>query len=619
MSTLLEQASLIMIPSGYAEDIVYSVIPETGAGDLSFTRASNGTRVNSAGLVEVVPWNLFEQSNAFSTSPWTLSNGTLTSGQSGYDGLANAWKYTEGTFIASLPNLSQPFTSTSAVESYNFYLKAGTRNWVIVSVVGTGYIWINLTDGTVGSSGGQPTVATVQSVGNGWYLVSVSSVGTKSGISLHITDANNSVSYNGNGTGFVYVQNSQRNIGSTAKPYFPTTDRLNVPRLTYQNGGGGCPSLLLEKQSTNELSYSEDFTNSAWTKVNATVTANDTISPDGTQNADKIANNSTTVEIYAGSSSPMTTSTTSVFVKKGNNKYFGITINGTNNFDSRFQGVFDLDNGTLYGVNNSATALTATSAKIESFANGWYRCSVTATFATSANGFVVFQHSNNVPTIPSNSLTWNNQSTGNSFIWGAQLEASSYPTSYIPTTSSSATRVADLINTTGKSALIGQTEGVIFADVVTISGDSDYVTILQLFGDYSNRLAIGLQVGTTNLFGYLNASGGGQFFNVSTQSAGRYKIAFAYKSGEMALYINGVSAFTSTSTFTFAVTLDTIFMNNLNATAEIGSFKVNESIIFPTRLTNSELAQLTGNQNYTINQAYASYGVASESPNCVQP
>ena len=170
----------------------------------------------------------------------------------------------------------------------------------------------------------------------------------------------------------------------------------------------------------------------------------------------------------------------------------------------------------------------------------------------------------------------------------------SYATSYIgPTTSASATRVADAINTSGKSALIGQTEGVIFADVVTIGSDNDYVTILQLFGNGNNRLAIGLNAGTTNIFGYLNAGGGVQFYNASTQSAGRHKIAFAYKSGEMALYIDGVSAFTSTSTFTFGVTLDTIFMNNLNGLSEIGSFKVNESVIFKTRLTNAELASLT--------------------------
>ena len=169
----------------------------------------------------------------------------------------------------------------------------------------------------------------------------------------------------------------------------------------------------------------------------------------------------------------------------------------------------------------------------------------------------------------------------------------SYATSYIKTTSSSATRVADLINTTGKSALIGQTEGVIFADVVTTAGESDYVTILQAFGDYSNRLAIGIEVGTTNLFGYLNASGTVKFFNASTQSAGRHKIALAYKSGDIALYIDGVSAFTSTNTFTFATTLSTIFMNNVGGSAEIGSFKVNEALIFKTRLTNAELASLT--------------------------
>ncbi|MGA0081580.1 MAG: hypothetical protein ACO3IT_07435, partial [Ilumatobacteraceae bacterium] len=68
MSDLLNQASLVYIPSGYKEDTAYSVIPTDGSGDLTFTRASDGTRVNSAGLVENVPWNLVEQSNTFSTT-----------------------------------------------------------------------------------------------------------------------------------------------------------------------------------------------------------------------------------------------------------------------------------------------------------------------------------------------------------------------------------------------------------------------------------------------------------------------------------------------------------------------------------------------------------------------
>ena len=71
---LLDQASLVMIPSGYKEDVVYSQIPTNGNGDLSFTRASNGTRINSAGLVEVCPWNLLTYSEQFDNAAWAKSN-----------------------------------------------------------------------------------------------------------------------------------------------------------------------------------------------------------------------------------------------------------------------------------------------------------------------------------------------------------------------------------------------------------------------------------------------------------------------------------------------------------------------------------------------------------------
>jgi hypothetical protein len=508
-----------------------------------------------------------EQSNAFSTSPWSLTRATLTSGQSGYDGLTNAWKYTEGTFTANLPVLEQSFTSSSDVETYSFYLKAGTRNWVAISVQGTGYIWINLTDGTVGSAGGgTPPTATTQLVGNGWYLVSVSSTGTKFGINLHITDANNSTSYNGNGTGFVYVQNAQRNIGTTAKPYFPTTDRLNVPRLTYQNGGGGCPSLLLEKQSTNLVTYSEDFSNAAWTKFNASVTANDTTSPDGTQNADKLIENTANDEHVVYRAIDGTSKTFSFYAKAAGRNWLAVLSNNGN------YTYFNVSNGTL------GTIAATSTATIEDAGNGWYRCTIYNTHATygavmnlaTANGTVVYT----------------GNGTSGVYLWGAQIEASSYPTSYISTTSASATRVADACSKTGISSLIGQTEGTIFLDYNLITASQDIV-VMNAVGLPNNDIAIIFIGNSLEIYCFNNFVEQFRFSLSGYKNTNRYKIAIGYANNNTACYINGSLVGTDTSC-SFNLT-DSIFYTS----ADYNAHKINESVLFKTRLTNAELASLT--------------------------
>jgi hypothetical protein len=592
MSDLLNSASLVLIPSGYKEDVLYSQVPTDGSADMAFTRASNGTRINSAGLVEVVPWNLISYSEDFDNAGWTRSTVSITTNTT----TAPNGTTTADTIAFSSGGYVGQTLSNDGVMTFFVYAKYIATRWLCVENfnVSDKAGWFDLQNGVVGSTANGATNA-IENVGNGWYKCSVTMTATSAASSTYAifsVDANSSFTRSGS----AYFWGAQLNIGSTAKPYFPTTDRLNVPRLTYQNGGGGCPSLLLEKQSTNLFSYSEDFSNSFWTKVNSTVTANNAISPDGTQNADKIENNSTIVEIYAGTSSAMTTGTASIFVKKGNNKYFGITINGTNDFDSRFQGVFDLDNGTIYGVNNSAVALTGTSAKIESLGNGWYRCSVTATFATSANGFMVLQHSNNVPTIPSNSLIWNNQSTGYAYIWGAQLEASSYPTSYIPTTSSSATRVADACYKTGISSLIGQTEGVIFYDGVLTGISNAYANLINSEKNTTGSFSIGQRASTgAILCGFFVGSTPIVTFDAGSYAVGtRTKIAFAYKSGSFALYVNGTQLQTSSATFTPVENIDDIYIGDETTFFNYKeNTQVNQVALFKTRLTNAELASLT--------------------------
>ena len=371
----------------------------------------------------------------------------------------------------------------------------------------------------------------------------------------------------------------------------------NVPRLDYTDGS--CPSLLVEPQRTNLFTYSEQFDNINWTKSNMNVTANSSTSPDGTTTADTITVISTSAELYGAGTSATTTTTSSVFVKKGNQKYFGLTINGVNNFDSRYQAVFDLDNGTIFQENNSSTPLTNRSAKIESYSNGWYKVSVTATFAILAVGFVVFQHSNSVPNIPSDNLAWNNSTNGNTFIWGAQLEAGSYATSYIPTTTASVTRNADVISKTGITSLIGQTEGTLFVEEVydasiANNGGLDDTLVSLTDGTSSNLISIfhyGLGIG--NVLFFIRLSGATQVaISTSTPTSGTYKIALAYKNNDVVGYINGIQIGTDTSATIPATSVITL-VDPITTNAATKTVKRKNVAVWKTRLTNAELATLT--------------------------
>lgn len=296
MSDLLNQASLVMVPSGYKEDVVYSQIPTSGAGDLSFTRASNGTRINSAGLVEVCPWNLAEYSEDFTNGYWTKQQSSISSNATtAPNGTNTADKLVEDTSnsVHRMFNNGAVAISTSDGTTYSFYLKSAgrTRAWVRDNdIVGALF---NLSNGTIVSTEGTAT-ATITSAGDGWYRCTITRVNSNgNGRLIVYLDNGTSDSYTGNGTDGIFIWGAQLNIGEL-KPYFPTTDRLNVPRLTYQNGGGGCPSLLLEPQRTNLCLYSEEFTNTHWQSgITSSVTANTTTAPDGTTTADTAVINAT--------------------------------------------------------------------------------------------------------------------------------------------------------------------------------------------------------------------------------------------------------------------------------------------------------------------------------------
>jgi hypothetical protein len=348
----------------------------------------------------------------------------------------------------------------------------------------------------------------------------------------------------------------------------------NVPRIDYT--GGGCPSILVEPQRTNLLTYSEDFTNASWTKLNATITSNVSTAPDNTSTADKLVEDNTSnnhlVQIAIVATD--TTYSFSIFAKKAERNW--IVLRSVNASFQNVKAWFNIDTGTIGTLENGATAT------ITSLANGWYKCTmVVPSFSSGFEFRVSVSTGNNVD-------SYLGDGTSGVYLWGAQLEAGSYATSYIPTTSASVTRNADVISKTGISDLIGQTEGTLFCDVNLNSRVSfTYLALSTDLTTSSNYLGIGF---LGNSIAFESVVGAALQANIvySNSSTGRFKIAAAYKANDFVLYINGVQIGTDTSG-----TIPACSQLGLNAFSNAQALNYNSVQLYKKRLTNDELVSLT--------------------------
>jgi hypothetical protein len=566
MSDLLNSASLVMIPSGYKEDTVFSAIPSDGSGDLSFTRASNGTRINSAGLVEVCPWNLLTYSEQFDNSDWVKSNATITANSTtSPNGTTTADTITENTANA-LHRTQQNFTTVSGTTyTVSVYAKNNGRRYMFINANAaiSARSTFDLQDGVISDT--FSGTASITSVGNGWYRCSVTGISSTNLINGIFFQLNNSgvandTSYTGDGTSGIYLWGAQLNIGSTAKPYFPTTDRLNVPRLTYQNGGGGCPSLLLEPQRTNLALYSEEFDNAYWATLNTTVSANSTatLDPMGGNNADKfIATTTNGVHILSRSGFTSGAYSFTVYAKAAEESTMSLWLR-----NASVGATFDLSNGTVSNI-------SVTSASITSVGNGWYRCFVyDSTAGTTAHIY------------GRGGTSYAGNGVNGFYIFGAQLEAGAYPTSYIPTTSASATRVADAYSRSLSSIASG-TAFINITDNVTLGSVGTH-----LYGPFSiTGASLGLHLSRPNgqrLRLWTQASA-----NVFQTTETNLKLAMTWDGTNVNVYQNGVKVVTN---YAYALTN----VNNLLSSTNLeSSATIAEIVLFNSVLTDAECISLT--------------------------
>ena len=542
--SLLDTASLIVTPNGYKEGKLYSVIPSDGSGDLSVTRATTATRVNSAGLVELVPYNLLQYSQQFTNAIWTPRNGTFT------DNFATA---PDGTLTASR------WVATDA-DPYVYQGFTGNGGNYVASVYVKG----------VGSSIGKTASIRVSgtlsnfTITGEWQRVQISTtISTSVIIGCEVPDP----AVIGD---TIYIWGFQLVEGSVAKDYQKTETRLNIPRLDYSNGT--CPSLLVEPQRTNLLTYSSSFDNSDWGKIGITAFANNTTAPNGTMSADKIAFTNTNSYIYP---------TAVVFAITNNS--FSYSVYAKADTQSAFNMLIGTPVG-VWGANFDLTTQTATpfsgsgtSGKIESVGNGWFRCILTApipvvVYAEASIGFPI--------------------ASGSLFFWGAQIEAGAYPTSYIPTTSASVTRNADKLFKTSATALIGQTEGTIFASFANPAKEAGARYFSLSDGTAGDRIDV-YAVSPTEIGIYASKSYGAivnTSFNVPANLPLKY--AVAYKAGQWAWYLNGVQIGTSSNTNIPTLT-DIQLTTDPTQGAAAGGNPVNAAALWKTRLTNTQLASLT--------------------------
>jgi hypothetical protein len=169
----------------------------------------------------------------------------------------------------------------------------------------------------------------------------------------------------------------------------------------------------------------------------------------------------------------------------------------------------------------------------------------------------------------------------------------SYATSYISTTSASATRVADACFKTGISSLIGQSEGVLFADFVwegSTTGGADYP--LSIYGSsYSDFVGLNTYENTNSMYVYVGGSNVVAISGTTFVNGQRYKIAMAYKLNDFVYYLNGTQMGTDTSGGVPSSMAN--FQTVTPFASKSTSQKYNEIILFPTRLSNAELASLT--------------------------
>jgi hypothetical protein len=450
--------SLFMIPSAVSSGKVHSVFPNSTDADFDFNRDSDATRVNSEGLIERVGYygsELVTNGGFDSASGWNLNtNWTISNGVASCDGT----------------------NSNDINQNQN------------VGVIGKSY----------------RISFTIVSISQGGIAARIGS-----GVTNYYTEA-------GTYTEIVTATSTDRIRVSVQGNAIASVDNLSIKevtgdraRLNYEIEGGLVntkPSLLLEPQSTNLITYSEDFSNSYWTKGGVTTVTANFASPDGQNNAYKL------------SGANGTDRTGNVLLRNFNtgNSTFSLYVKSLGSTKIRF---YFRDGTTGAIVNSGSFSLT----------NEYQRLTFSHNVANLSNFYI-------------------GDTDGDVLIFGAQIEALTYATSYIPTNGSTQTRAAETCNGAGTSSIL-PSEGILYCEIAALANDGTFREITLNDGTTSNAIEI-RYITTSNSLQYVARSGGGvtaSYAHTFSNATEFVKAALSYKANNFKMYLNGSLVATDTS------------------------------------------------------------------------
>ena len=532
---LLNKASIILTPTGYKAGTLYNVAPVVEPyEDFDFARASVASRVNSTGLVEMVGRTLGSE---------LVTNGDFSNGSTGWNHVN-----TSGTSQFIVNNNQLTFTRGAFGDSFNQTdVSDGTPGVYLLTfdilAISGGNLRYSFSPNTARNISNEQTASTAKS-----YATYFVSDGTLLDFVFDLS---------ANGASVTITNISVKRL----------IDTNNIPRISYDsNGDNG--HILLEPTSTNLITYSEDFTQSFWNNTNGEVISDNLVSaPDGSISAQKWKRIAGTYNMLRPAVNITgTDKTLSVFVKNisADNFY----LRGSSSF---------------YFYNFSSQTVSNSNLKAEQYPNGWIRLSTSDT----NNNFKQF----GIGESETDSTELNNEV----YIWGAQLEALSYPTSYIPTlTGSTVTRATETATGAGSADLINSTEGVLYAEIAAlVNGGDDRIISLS---DETNNNLIYIRIDNTSNRINCFARGGGGTYNILTvngvNQTNTNKIALVWDASNVRVWINGSQSLTQ------SINNTPTGMKTLSFTSPTGGSpfygKVKAVVVFNEALSDAELNNLTG-------------------------